>query len=960
MRQRIIVRKPGLIVAATFATVLLTGASSDVLSSGLDSAYLPISRWSGDINFTSNPSDTNDLSFLNDIGFERAFSNVLFSIGGMFWAIATFVLGIADTIGNTNVWGRIIDDSLKGILRAFVAPSTGGVAPIGVLVLTALLVAILVGVYQIRRQGGMAMLKRVAVVAILAGLFWFSSSQVLSSDTSESAGDYKPPPGTPGWVVKTVADGIDFAAGALVNPITTGMTTPRAGDSDDASLLSCNAVLVQMNETYVDEGGAAMSRAISSMWEMQALPAYIGMQFGSSNDIGPEVFCRQLDYLSSDVDAGMAYVIDLQIKRDNTLYRPGDGDDGQGSQLGDHLQDAQGAFIGPRYAAYNTTTERQWNGTMLAWAACDYRGTTATGTDIWRVDPKFVGVTGGDGTSEIDDEACREWSELLTLDAASSEAGWPGAFVWDRSNVDAMVDGIADDDPARAEEVRDFLRVLGGDLRIGNAWAYVATTGISSTIVGGVGLIALVAKAITMFFLISIWFLLVVSMFRAKPLSEVLGPSLIKLLGSTLVAYGAALILSIIVMFSVVINTLAMLGTNAKYTMLGVWVAGISPVLAAVAVHFFFTKVLKLPSPMSVKGMQAWNRGAPFAAGALVGGVAGAGGMMLGNRMGQAGKGAMRSAGGMAKRAAMNRMGLGGGGPVERSGLGLGGGRRSASQMELLQGDGKGKNTLEQSAAETRKDKRQKLRQEQQRLRDAGHLKDATAFRQQRRQGRDGVQSAKRDMAAHKRKLKWLQTNPAAQKQLSANERRRRIAQEKLALSNAQSAYKTTRNDHRSNLRQVRIDHGRTRWWNLRENFQAAKQQTAKSLGEKPSGFKSNVATAARTVRNATAGTTAEQRQRRKDVVRRSAAAGLMVGSLGAAAPMAAGLMAPDVARAARGKPGGKQAAMDRALESESKAKAAAAKRAPVEEAKAEDSGSETTRGEQKDVSGDRTKEGPI
>lgn len=897
-RVQIGFRRGDIVILAMLATTMLTGAATTgpyaveaMLSTGLSSTDLPIGRWSTDISFTVNPPASNSLVDINSSGFMASFAGLLFSIGGFFWSGAMNVVGFSETIGDVSTWGRGIDSALRNILSAFINPSTQGIRPLGLFAILALGAALISGLLKVRRQGTGALIKRLVGITIISAIFVFSSSQVMASPTHSREGEYKPPVGTPGWVVKAVSDTIELASGQLVNPLTTAMTNPDP-TSEDASRLGCDAVLVQMSENYQSGSSSALAKSVSSMWEMQALPAYIGTQFGSSNDIGAQVFCRQLDHISAAVDADNAYYIDAQIKEAIPQRTGSDS-----IRIEDLLISSDSKGIGPGFAAYNTNTDGEWHQSLLAWAACDYR----TG-DNWTVDPKFEGLrAGSDGDATISDEDCEAWAELRVEDLADM----PQVFLWDGGTVNQQVAGIAEEDPVRAEEVRDFLNVLSGNnVQIGNAWAFVATSLISPTILIGVGAVTLVAKAVTMIFLVSVWFLMIVSLFRARPFSDVLGPSLMRLLGASLVAYGSALLLSLIVTFSVVINSLATSSSDGRYTMAGVYVAGMSPLLSVIALHFFFSKVLKLPSPVSLKGMDAWSKGAPFAAGAAVGGAMGVGGAMLGSRLDRAGSNMMRRAGSAVSDRALGVVGLG---TKDRKGM-MGGGERSESQkgamarsqlQEAADSTLSAKSTtgtsIEGVNPMTRKGQRQAAAHERQKQRDAGVLKDKASFRQQKREAMLPSRELGSQLRKHRGLLKQVEAGSGSYSHMSARARAQEVAKRKTEISRLSEQMKDAKSQRKTAVRQVRIDHGRTRAWSIAENWQAAKQQTERAIASGDAKQMTTVGLAGRTIRNAAFGVNEDQRSRRSKIMRRTAAAGIAVGTLGTGVGASAALLAPEL-----------------------------------------------------------------
>ena len=607
------------------------------------------------------------------------------AIGNLFMSITANAAQWAVSFQAIDQIGKTIDDVTKQIVVALFTNGNGNRVVATALVITIVLILLITVVVQSLRRGGISlMFRRLAGILVIFGLLFTMASAALNSNgRTDANGKYQPVPLTPGWVVKTLNDGVAglaemparvFVDGVqpLVTAAAPGMSTSSPSYYDPNGNLSCarlNNAFQQRLKTQQDNasdagsgGLVAITSVMDQLWEDTGLQTWKQIQTGFNNPFGTKMYCRILEDRSTvSTPLWSAYY--------TAKGQPAGWDTAVFSTY-----NGQNAPFSPDSAA-NTAAS------YVGWAAC--KPTRVSGKTItWQWESGWVGFKGGTGgvggagtdpLKASDAQAlCSQWWAAVSTDGAaqdipdqfdiSGEAGW----------IDDRTKGI--ETTNGRDKVRDFLYALTGVNASGGAtatWAYAISSGLQFIAFGFLSALTFLAKLFAAMFAIALWFVLLGALFTANPFKDRILRAFNRFLGVTIFASMMTVIMTFVVLFSRALITIGNTWFGAGTIFAMVW-AGFAPVAALLLVHLLFTKVFKMPSPVTMSGAQAWNKaGASGALGAAA--AAGVGGY-AGSRLGAAAKNWGSRAGRAAGNAALSKATGGrlGSTPTRRSGMGAG------------------------------------------------------------------------------------------------------------------------------------------------------------------------------------------------------------------------------------------------------------------------------------------------
>ncbi len=520
--------------------------------------------------------------------------------------------------------------------------------------------------------------------AQMLGVVGILAVMAFGANASTGTGDqYKPGPGSPGWVVTTVNDAIGTMVEAPAASIATAMNPAASGTEADANISYCASSVATRTTAYMNAttgNGHALPAVLGNQWLNTGGEAWKAAQFGAANPYADEVYCHLLDWFSNKPakQQWAEYKADMLVRYGTA---PSSENGNKGSL---------------KSVAWGSSDNVQNDRSLIAWAACEWNGADWTVRPGWDKKPKDA--DSDETESWIKPADCVEW---WTDDDRK---------IGDVFNVDGKGESV--DEKATTPEVRDYLLSLHGTDTSGGVMA-IQVFGVASAlqliIFGGFSVAIILAKVFGVVLTISILFILLASLAsKNAPLERLAGQGKF-LLGTSVLAAGASMFLAVIVLLT---DLLARFGTETD--LLGppgspgpiLW-AGLAPILACVALHLILTKALKLPSVFKPSAAAAWGQAAGAAGSAALGGFAGS---AIGRRIGNGGRALGRSA----VRAAGQRIGLGTGG------RGPGGkGRRGAMALAGAAGAGAAAGTdtartraeAKRLAAEAKTSRRTELRQ---------------------------------------------------------------------------------------------------------------------------------------------------------------------------------------------------------------------------------------------------------
>lgn len=626
---------------------------------------LTISRWGDSVGQLHFKRDWSDLaSYTADATNRTVLQPALMGLGTSGWSMTSIVVEQAVTLDVVRSLTSAIDGIMGVVLRSLFTTQASGFGSVSIIGWVMIFAIIGVMIAVIQRLRGRALLVRVVSVLVLAAYLVFSASALMNHERGE--GQYEPPVGTPSWVALTISDSIgtvaDIPAAAImqasdtVNEITvTGAENDASCDSYLGALHDRRALwLGQVSSDEVREKisrGSQVAEVVDRLWQQSGLLAYETVAAGQ-NQYASDVWCRVLDLKANNVSSGMAATATAL-----SLAPPGTAADAD--SLADFYQ--QGSRdADKKLLMFAAEGSDQQNQALLGWAACTYDFES----DTWSLKPGWEGFNG-----RANNQSCVDWSEAKVNAEGDVEAG-EGVDAFDISGKDSKITS-ASNDAAKSDEVLNLVGTLQGMNASSStlyALVYLITAPFAQLPLLLLSLMALVTRLMVIGFLFAAWFVLLAALFSPTPFSEKVLPLVKRLLSSTILAYGTTFLLAMLAVISFALVDVVLTG-GVVPPIVGISWASLAPLVALVMLHFVFTKVFKLASPVTFKGMTSWNAAAPMVGGA----VGGAAGSAIANRFDRGASEAAKRAG----SAALGKVTGGKLGSAPSSGSGGGGLRRS-------------------------------------------------------------------------------------------------------------------------------------------------------------------------------------------------------------------------------------------------------------------------------------------
>lgn len=553
------------------------------------SIYLPTNRWThmsyhSRVNWWSPVEAANASMSRNTAGMFMNMGNALWNVSSDWARLAMEFTPLNSPLGHQI-------DKISGVI---------GKAITGQPVLFALIIAFLLVVvlWRAMKRPGTRPFGKIFQSAIVFGLIMWMGTAAAAGTAGAPTANYKPHAGSPVWIAGAVTGTIDQMAGAAVAGVMDGML-PVIMSADQTAAphgWSCAAVIqgaldAAASNATPTSGAKAVNVSMNSMWISTAFNTYAVVQFGDSNPFAKEVACRQLERTTEMPSWSRARLLSESVYGNMYTVDP------NSSSVTTPFQNMNVPML------QNTGDTEANDAAMVAWAACkpdNAKGTSFTVRGSWSA----MGIT---------PDGCRD--AFRSADAAGIKGASGGAF------------NIGDTDAVRAKTsdpaVINFINTLHGR-DTGAALASVTSSIVfmvgalfSAGVFGLMSLAVFGSKLFMLLLVAALFLILVVSLFKNESMGETMRQPSFRFLGVTVFAFGATLLLALVATVSLIISSLAsMLGPAGQLGPM-MWVS-FSPLLAVIATHFLFTKLFKIPSPMTAKGALAWGT-AGGAVGAAVG-----------------------------------------------------------------------------------------------------------------------------------------------------------------------------------------------------------------------------------------------------------------------------------------------------------------------------------------------------
>lgn len=680
-----------------------------------DSSFRTVNRWSDTASSFFYKFDSILGPDLLNLAQRGMAERMYLSAGNTMQGVTSDMVRSAVTFEPLNSVGSTIDKVTAQVAKIFT--SSGGV---GSILLVAIIVGVLLGtMWRTMRSGGslMLVLRRMGGIVVIVGLVFSMSFSAVNAqdDPKDKAGTYNPAVMTPGWIVKKINDSVSFLAQVPaqgfvdgVSPLlgtvgTQGAVAPDGKEFPESytdGVLDCPVYLGNMGQQLKDQqnlvadsGAVAITAVMDSLWDTSGLHLWKSVQTGSGNPYGDASYCHILDLMNDNTfEKNNGVILTLDDYSGGSLFWKLNFPKGEDGPVLSEL------------APFTATTSYNKAASATAWAACKATDISKNGNIAWEwrdgwtgflggasdkgghiqmVDKKDAELVAGADASVTAEKACSTWW-TSKADTRYNDDG--GAAVFDVNGDLAKVINSARyaDSPGL---IVNFLTSLHGTADAGGfaAPVYAGSSVAQFLAFGFLSLLTYIARLLLVVFAIAMIFVLVGALFTPRP-GESLGKSFSKFLGLTIIGSILTLVMTFVVLFTRIVITLGesmfgVVGIGSAISM--VW-AGLAPLIALVLVHLLFTKIFHMPSPVSIKGAQAW--GTAGVTGAL-GAAAGAGvGAAVGSRLGSAAKRQIGNASRKVGGAALNKMGLKAGSGKRRSEMGAGPVQKDSTAVNAAEG----------------------------------------------------------------------------------------------------------------------------------------------------------------------------------------------------------------------------------------------------------------------------------
>jgi len=588
-----------------------------------DNAYRIFPRWSDGASGFYTKFDGFSIPNAVDSASRNLVESPYLSTGHSIWGFTGMLTRNAVSFDAISSFGGYMDIAggtfVNTLFRMDGNPTSN---PAVLIIIVLVLVLIVVTIVRSVGRGAGLIFRRVGSIFIILGILFGMTINAAGTVVDQENGSYRPSPLTPGWVVKTMNDSISYLSDSVATALVTGIEgiggQLQPNDRDTQGLFDCRGIndslwgrletMATWNPRLEGAQAKTIAKVMDAMWATTGLETWKRSQLGHDNPYADATYCHLLDIRSTKATPwGAFYALRNQVSA-----KTGDGTFlTYTGNFADRSSDVSLA------APFNPSSDSDTAAVMVWWAAC--KATEVNGSDVtWALRDGWNGYSHDNFTLDentalgADGECQKGWE----WQKGGSSDNFPDVF-------DVSGDsGWISDASSKAQNpaaVSDYLRALTGVGAAGNlagAQAYVAGSIFGLASFGYVDLISFLANLALAGFIFLLWFVLISALMSESPFKERIGKALNQVLGLAIFASMITVIIGLVVTVSRLLILIGdtMFGRGSFFQM--IW-TGIAPVIALVGVHFFFKKVLKLPSPVSVGGATAWGKaGASGAIGA--------------------------------------------------------------------------------------------------------------------------------------------------------------------------------------------------------------------------------------------------------------------------------------------------------------------------------------------------------
>ena len=552
--------------------------------------WLPVNRWS---DATSSFHSRLDADAWNDVAEKvqrNGVSSTAMAGGNAMWSMSSSVLYASGSFCPMQRLSTHMDEVVGKIGKAL---NTSGV--IALFIITGL-ISVFVRYHKREIPLGQ-LLSEIVKTGVITGVIIVMINGASASSVSRGYIGA----GSPAWWVATTNDAVNKVTGKVANAwenngvIEIGYEPVYGGDPlPEYDVYNCKKYVKWLKATYKRKwsstSGYELANMVSGMWEASALPAWASQQFGTDNPYTDHMYCFALE------SKRMAAVQNSDV-RDYGISQESSWGKGKSSEKWHSNARTSSMFTG------ETVKEDK---ALVGWAACKpVSFEKAEVRDEWNKDSK----------KKVPNKICTEWwahdgGEMASLE----ELNWQDSVEETFSN--------SGDNAGQANFISS-LHGKGGSSSIISNVSFAVGSGIDAVVFMALAAIQAVGKLVLCFMIVGL-FMSMFKMLLPGSSSETFKKAAKRILGAAFAASGVSVIIGFVCIIAQVIIELAreMFSPGSVGIMI---FSAFAPAIGVIGVHFIF-KLMKLPSPFTVKGAMAWGQGVSSGAigGALAGGAASA------------------------------------------------------------------------------------------------------------------------------------------------------------------------------------------------------------------------------------------------------------------------------------------------------------------------------------------------
>lgn len=552
--------------------------------------WLPVNRWS---DATASFHSRLDADAWNDVAEKvqrNGVSSTAMAGGNAMWSMSSSVLYASGSFCPMQRLSTHMDEVVGKIGKAL---NTSGV--IALFIITGL-ISVFVRYHKREIPLGQ-LLSEIVKTGVITGVIIVMINGASASSVSRGYIGA----GSPAWWVATTNDAVNKVTGKVANAwenngvIEIGYEPVYGGDPlPEYDVYNCKKYVKWLKATYKRKwsstSGYELANMVSGMWEASALPAWASQQFGTDNPYTDHMYCFALE------SKRMAAVQNSDV-RDYGISQESSWGKGKS---------AQKWYSNARTSSMFTGETVKEDKALVGWAACKpVSFEKAEVRDEWNKDSK----------KKVPNKICTEWwahdgGEMASLE----ELNWQDSVEETFSN--------SGDNAGQANFISS-LHGKGGSSSIISNVSFAVGSGIDAVVFMALAAIQAVGKLVLCFMIVGL-FMSMFKMLLPGSSSETFNKAAKRILGAAFAASGVSVIIGFVCIIAQVIIELAreMFSPGSVGIMI---FSAFAPAIGVIGVHFIF-KLMKLPSPFTVKGAMAWGQGVSSGAigGALAGGAASA------------------------------------------------------------------------------------------------------------------------------------------------------------------------------------------------------------------------------------------------------------------------------------------------------------------------------------------------